>query len=202
MRASASAGGSRSAGPLSRGLLVGLVTLLGACGGGTSAPKCVPGNSRSCAATDCPHGAGTQMCEQTGIYTSCLCDTTAGGAGSTGNAGETGNAGAGGGAAAAVDGAAGADASATDGDAAEARDDATSSIDVGRGADAKPDVAPDGGATDGESHDGAAPDAADAANLEVTASSDGSTVDGPDAADAPLTCDADADACTPDAASD
>jgi hypothetical protein len=195
MRASASASGSHSSGPLSRGLLICLVTLLGACGGGTSAPKCVPGNSRSCAAVGCPHGAGTQMCEQTGIYTACLCDMTAGGAGATGTAGsatDAGIAGAGGSA-----GSAGADASAMD-----ARADAATDGDVEPASDAKPDAAPDGAAEDGENHDGGATDAVDAAALDVTASSDGSTVDSIDAPDVPLTCDADADVCTPDAASD
>jgi len=196
MRASASASGSLSW-PLAPGLLVCLVTLLGACGGGGGAPLCVPGNSRSCAAVGCPHGAGTQMCEQTGIYTTCLCDGTTGGAGSTGTAasatdagGDVGTAGA------TVDGAADADASAMDGDAAA---DATSG-EVGPDADATPDgAAHEGEARDGEAYDGGA---TDAPGLEVAPGSDGSTGDDSAATDAPLTCQEDADACTPDAASD
>ena len=69
------------------------LALLGACGGGGDAPKCVPGASVDCA---CPTGQhGAQTCSAAGTFTACVCapaDPDGGGLGGTGSH-ETGGAG-------------------------------------------------------------------------------------------------------------
>ena len=53
------------------------LALLGACGGGGDAPKCVPGASVECA---CPTGQhGAQTCSGAGTFTACVCAPADGG---------------------------------------------------------------------------------------------------------------------------
>src|SRR5512133_2761457 len=71
------------------------VAVLGACGGSSGPPKCIPGASVECA---CPVGQrGAQTCNGAGTFEACVCASTqSDGGGLGGMGGATGTGGAGG----------------------------------------------------------------------------------------------------------